>query len=87
MYHVPQVLCILISFTVRLKEQCLLLEESLKKQQLFHSELENDLESCREKNRELLSFSEKLTSLNAELQTTKDSLTIQVVSVKFISLP
>ena len=50
----------------------------MKKQQLIQSELESDLESCREKNSELLSFTEKLTSLNAELQATKDNLTTQV---------
>ena len=42
-------------------------------------ELESDLESCQERNTELLSFSEKLTSLNAELQATKDTFTAQVI--------
>ena len=65
--------------TVRSKAKCLQLEESIKKQQLICADLQNDLASCREKERELLEFSEKLTSLNVELQATKDNLSIQVV--------
>ena len=63
---------------VRSEAKCLQLEESAKKQQLICADLQNDLASCLEKERELLEFSEKLTSLNAELQATKDNLSIQV---------
>jgi len=63
---------------VRSKAKCLQLEESVKNQQLICADLQNDLASCREKERELLEFSEKLTSLNAELQATKDNISIQV---------
>ncbi|XP_065883671.1 coiled-coil domain-containing protein 186-like [Dysidea avara] len=62
----------------RSEAKCLQLEESAKKQQLICADLQNDLASCLEKERELLEFSEKLTSLNAELQATKDNLSIQV---------
>jgi len=66
---------------IRSKENCSHLEESIKKQQLMCADLQNDLTSCREKEKELLDFSEKLTSLNAELQATKDNLSIQVCSL------
>ena len=63
---------------VRSKANCLQLEESVKKQQLICADLQNDLASCLEKEKELLEFSEKLTNLNVELQATKDNLSIQV---------
>jgi len=64
--------------TGRSQEKCVQFEESIKRQQLICEDLQNDLASCQEKERELLEFSEKLTSLNAELQATKDNLSIQV---------
>ena len=44
-------------------------------------DLQDDIASCEKKERELLSFSEKLASSNAELQTSKTSLEKKVTTL------